>query len=77
MVLSMGAKLLGLGIVIGLLGSLASVRVLGRLVRNISTVDPLSFLAVVALLLAAGLFACFWPARRAARVDPITALRDE
>jgi putative ABC transport system permease protein len=77
MVLSMGAKLLGLGIVIGLLGNLASVRVLGRLVRNISTLDPLSFLAVVTLLLAAGLFACFWPARRAARVDPITALRDE
>jgi hypothetical protein len=77
MVLGMGAKLLALGIVIGLLGSLASVRVLGRLVRNVSTLDPFSFVAVVVLLFGAGLFASFWPARRAARVDPITTLRDE
>jgi putative ABC transport system permease protein len=77
MVLRMGVKLLGLGIAIGLLGSLASVRVLGRLVRNVSTLDPFSFFAVVVVLFAAGVFASFWPARRAARVDPITALREE
>ena len=40
-------------------------------------VDPLSFGAVSALLLIAGLPACHWPARRAARVDPIVALRQE
>jgi ABC-type antimicrobial peptide transport system permease subunit len=77
MVLSFGAKLLGLGLAIGLAASLASVKVLSGLVRNVSTFDPYSFAAVTGLLLSAGLFASFWPARRAARVDPLTALRNE
>ena len=77
MVMGLGAKLVGAGVVLGLVGSLASVRVLSGLVRNVSTFDPLSFAAVTALLLAAGLLAGFWPARRAARVDPVTTLRDE
>ena len=57
--------------------SLASVKLLSGLVQNVSTFDPYSFAAVALLLFAAGIFASFWPARRAARVDPITALRDE
>lgn len=77
MVMTVGAKLVTLGVAIGLIGSLASVRVLSGLVQNISTVDPYSFLAVTLLLFAAGLFASFWPARRAALVDPVTALREE
>jgi ABC-type antimicrobial peptide transport system permease subunit len=77
MVLTGGAKLLALGIALGLAGSLASVRVLSGLVRNISTFDPYSFMAVTLLLFAAGLLASFLPARRAARVDPVTALRNE
>jgi putative ABC transport system permease protein len=77
MVLRVGAKLLGIGIAVGLVASLASVKVLSGLVRNVSTFDPYSFAIVTALLLAAGLFASFWPARRAARVDPLTALRIE
>ncbi len=77
MVLKLGAKLLAVGIVVGLGASLASVRVLSGVVRNVSTFDPYSFLGVALVLLAAGLFASFWPARRAARVDPVTALRDE
>jgi ABC-type antimicrobial peptide transport system permease subunit len=75
MVLRIGAKLLAIGVAVGLAGSLASVRVLSGIVRNVSTLDPYSFIAVAALLFAAGLFAAFWPARRAARVDPVTALR--
>ena len=77
MVLSQGAKLLGIGIGIGIAASLASVKVLAGLVRNVSTFDPYSFAIVTGLLLSAGLFASFWPARRAARVDPLTALRNE
>lgn len=77
MVLKMGAKLLAIGLAVGLAGSLASVKVLRNLVANVSPFDPYSFAAVVALLFAAGLFASFWPARRAARVDPLTVLRDE
>ena len=69
--------MLGNGIVIGLGASLASVKVLKGLVRNVSTFDPYSFAAVTMLLLIAGLFASYWPARRAARVDPLRALRDE
>jgi hypothetical protein len=76
-VLAMGARMLAIGVAIGLAGSLASVRLLKNLVRNISTFDPYSFVAVTVLLFAAGLFAAFWPARRAARVDPVEALRQE
>jgi ABC-type antimicrobial peptide transport system permease subunit len=77
MVLRMGTKLLAIGVLVGLVASLASVKVLSGLVSNVSTFDPYSFAAVALLLLAAGLFAAFWPARRAARVDPVTALRQE
>ena len=77
MVLGAGAKLLGIGIAVGLAASLASVRVLSGLVRNVSTFDRYSLAGVTVVLLAAGLFASYWPARRAARVDPVTALRDE
>jgi putative ABC transport system permease protein len=77
MVLGRGAVLLGLGILAGLLGSLASVRVLANQVFRLSTFDPVSFIAASVLLFGAGIAACFWPARRAARVDPSTALRYE
>jgi putative ABC transport system permease protein len=77
MVLKFGATVLGVGIVVGLGASLASVKLLKGLVVNVSTFDPISFVAVTALLLTAGIFAALWPARRAARVDPMRALRDE
>ena len=77
MVLWVGAKLLGIGIAVGLAASLASVKVLSGLVRNVSTFDPYSFAGVAVVLFAAGVFASYWPARKAACVDPVTALRDE
>jgi putative ABC transport system permease protein len=77
MVLAMGVKLVAVGVAVGLVGSLASVRLLSGLVQNLSTFDPYSFVAVTILLFGAGLFASFGPARRAARLDPITVLRDE
>jgi putative ABC transport system permease protein len=77
MVLRMGTKLLAIGVLAGLVASLASVKVLSGLISNVSTFDPYSFFAVALLLLGAGLFAAFWPARRAARVDPVNAMRQE
>jgi ABC-type antimicrobial peptide transport system permease subunit len=77
MMLSLGAKLVTAGILLGLAGSLASVRMLSGLVRNISIFDPYSFTIVTVLLFSAGLFASFWPARKAARVDPVMALRED
>jgi ABC-type antimicrobial peptide transport system permease subunit len=76
-VLGSGVRLLAIGISVGLVASLLSVKLLSGLVRNVSTFDFYSFAAVTVLLFATGLFASYWPARRAARVDPLTALRDE
>ncbi|PYV17787.1 MAG: hypothetical protein DMG07_05115 [Acidobacteria bacterium] len=77
LVLGRGVLLLGAGIALGLLGSLAAARFMARQIWNVSPFDAISFAAAAAALLAVGLQACFWPARRAARVDPVTALRCE
>jgi putative ABC transport system permease protein len=77
MVMTRGAWLLGLGIAAGLLGSVITARMLTRQVWNVQPFDPLAFGAVSLILLVTGLLACFWPARRAARIDPISALRDD
>ncbi len=77
MVLGIGARLLVIGVAVGLGASLASVKLLAGLVHNVSMFDPYWFASVAVLLFGAGIFASFWPARRAARVDPITALRDQ
>jgi putative ABC transport system permease protein len=77
MILSGGIKMLVIGIVLGLAGSLASVRLLSGMLWQVSTFDPLSFISVSLLLFTAGVFASYWPARRAGRVDPLTVLREE
>jgi putative ABC transport system permease protein len=77
MVMKRGASLLLAGIAAGLLVSVFAARLLAAQVWKVSTFDPVSFAAVSALLLVAGLQACYWPARRAAGVDPIIALRHE
>jgi putative ABC transport system permease protein len=77
MVMARGARLLAGGIAVGLLASVFASRVMAAQVWKVSTFDPLSFAAVSLLLLAAGLQACYWPARRAARLDPVIALRQE
>ena len=70
-----GARLIGLGLCAGLLGSFAAGRLLGGLIFGVSTVDPIAFAASVGLLTVTGLAACYLPARRAARIEPIDALR--
>lgn len=77
MILARGSWLLVVGIVLGLAGAMAIARLLARQVWNVPPFDPLAFAVVSLILLAAGLQACFWPARRAARIDPITALRED
>lgn len=77
MVLGSGMRLVGAGVVLGLILSILSVRVLSSQVWKLSTFDPYSFAAVTVLVAAAGCLACFWPARSATRIDPISALREE
>jgi putative ABC transport system permease protein len=75
LVLRQGLAMAGSGLAIGLLVAFAAARSLGALLYGVTADDPVSYVAVpIALLAAAGL-ACLIPARRAARVDPLTALR--
>jgi putative ABC transport system permease protein len=77
MVVAHGSRLLVLGVAIGLAASIVAARMLAGRVANVPALDPISFLAVSLLLLVAGLQACTWPARRASRIDPLLALRQE
>jgi len=70
-----GLGLATIGIAIGLVGAVMLTRVLETLLFGVSALDPVTFLGVAILLLVAVLIACYAPARRAARVDPIAALR--
>ena len=75
MVMRQGMRPIIVGMVLGLAGSLTFSRLLARLVYGVSTVDPLVFVAVPAVLLVTACLASALPARRATRVDPLTALR--
>jgi predicted lysophospholipase L1 biosynthesis ABC-type transport system permease subunit len=77
LVLRQGLWLAGLGIGIGLPAALAVTRLLQGLLFGISPTDPVTFLVVPLMLLGVACFACWLPARRAARVDPMVALRSE
>ena len=77
MVLRQGLELTGVGVALGLIGAAAMTRVMASLLFGISTIDPATFVAVPLILLATAMLACYVPALRATRVDPVTALRDE
>jgi putative ABC transport system permease protein len=77
MVLRQGVKLVSVGIAIGLIGAWALTRVLTTLLFQVKATDPLTFLAVPMVLVIVAILACWLPARQAAKVDPITALRYE
>lgn len=77
LVLLNGLRLVAAGIFIGLLASYALTRLLASQISGVSTTDPSTFAAVIALILLAGLAACLLPARRAARTDPLAAIRYE
>ena len=77
MVLREALQLISTGILAGLLGTLLLGRVLNSLLFEVSSRDPLTFLAGAALIALVSVLACLMPARRATRVDPMLALRYE
>jgi putative ABC transport system permease protein len=76
-VMGEGLRLVALGAAVGLIGGWALGRVLAGLLYRVSAVDPLSLVLVTAVLGGVAALACWLPARRAASVDPLTALRWE
>jgi len=77
MVLSHGAKMALLGVAIGMCGAFALTRLMTNLLFGVSPLDPFTFATVAALLALVALAACYLPARRVTRVDPMVALRYE
>ena len=77
LVLNHGLKLTLIGAVIGLAGAYAATRAITSVLYGVSATDPLTFISVSVLLIGVALFACYVPARRATKVDPLVALRNE
>ena len=77
LILNQGLMLAGLGLVIGITGAFAATRVLRTLLYGIAPTDPATYISSALLLVAVALLASYIPARRAAKVDPMVALRYE
>ena len=77
MMLREGMALMGVGAAIGLLLSVAVGKALSTLLYRVDSFDPVVLIGAPAILAAVALIACYVPARRAAHLDPMAALRDE
>ena len=77
LVLGQGSRLTAIGVAIGMAAALALTQLMRKLLFGVSATDPLTFVGVALLLAFVAMAACYIPARRASRVDPMVALRYE
>jgi predicted permease len=77
LVLKQGLKLISAGVTIGLIASLALTRLMRNLLFEVSATDPPTFVVIALILIIAAVLACWVPARRATKVDPVVALRKD
>ena len=77
MVLRQSLRMISMGVGVGLTAALAAARVLERVITGVRSMEPLTFAAMICVLVVAALIASFVPARRASQIDPISALRQE
>jgi ABC-type antimicrobial peptide transport system permease subunit len=77
LVLAQAAQLAIAGTVLGVVAALALARVMRSLIYNVSPADPLTFAAVALMVISIALLACWLPARRATKANPMVALRAE
>jgi putative ABC transport system permease protein len=75
LILGQGVRLITAGVVLGLLAAFALTRAMANLLVGISAGDPVTFVPVTLILLIVAIGACYLPARRAMRLDPVVALR--
>jgi ABC-type antimicrobial peptide transport system permease subunit len=76
-IVSQGARVVMIGVVIGIGVAIASTRLMGALLFGVKAVDPLVFAAMAVMMLAIGVLASYMPARRASSVDPVVSLRSD
>jgi putative ABC transport system permease protein len=77
LVIAEGVSLAGMGVLLGVLASMALTRALASLMFGVGKLDPVTLAAAPVMLMAVALLGCYLPARRAARVDPVIAMRSE